>query len=255
MMPTLGQELRKKREESGSSLQDIALQTKIVARHLQALENDRLDLIPEPFFLKGVLRSYVRTIGADEQYFLRRLAEQTDVQSSPEDEPPLEKKRLRRLPWLRIAAVLLVLAAVGATAYFLLKPRPAPPPRIKIPVVEIPAAKPPESKPAAALVQAPDVHELPLKLDMSFSADTWLLVSADGAQVYEGVRTAGETTSFTAEKELLLQIGNAGGFTYKLNGKPGKPLGGSGSVRTDVRITPATLADFQDDPAAAPAVH
>jgi transcriptional regulator with XRE-family HTH domain len=244
-MPTLGQELRKKREEYGSSLQDIALQTKIITRHLQALENDRLDLIPEPYFLKGVLRSYVRAIGADEQYFLRRLAEQTNVRSLPEEEPPSEENRPRRLPWLRIAALILVLAAIGAAAYLFLKTRATPPPVVKIP----------ESATEATSVRAPDIHEPPLKLDMSFTAFTWMLISADGAKVFEGLRNAGQKASFTAEKELLLWIGNAGGFTFKLNGKPGKPLGGSGAVRNDVRITPATLADFQDKPAAAPAVR
>ena len=254
-MATLGQELRKKREECGFSLQDVALQTKIITRHLQALEDDRLDLIPEPFFLKGVLRSYVRAIGADEQYFLQRLAEQTDVQSLPKEGPPLEEKRPRRIPWLRIAAVILVLAALGAAGYLFLRTRAAPPPGVKIPVREIATVKPPESAPEAASVQAPDVHEPPLKLDMSFTAFTWMLISADGAKVYEGLRNAGQTASFTAKKELLLWIGNAGGFTFKLNGKPGKPLGGSGAVRNDVRITPATLADFLDKPAAAPVVR
>jgi hypothetical protein len=90
---------------------------------------------------------------------------------------------------------------------------------------------------------------------MSFTANTWMIVTADGTKVYEGVRTAGETAAYSAEKELLLQIGNAGGFAFKLNGKPGKPLGPSGSVRTDIRITPATVADFLEGRAAAPAVR
>ena len=113
-MPTLGQELRKKREERGSSLKDISLHTKISLYLLQALEEDRLDLLPEPFFLKGVLRAYVRTIGADEPYFMGRLAEQTNSPARPKSEPAIEEPAPRRRPILRIAVFILVLAVIMA---------------------------------------------------------------------------------------------------------------------------------------------
>jgi len=79
-MPTLGQELRKKREKHGSSLKDISVRTKIGTRLLQALEDDRLDLLPELFFVKGVLalcpgHRRRRTL------FPGRLAEQTNAPS------------------------------------------------------------------------------------------------------------------------------------------------------------------------------
>jgi len=82
-----------------------------------------------------------------------------------------------------------------------------------------------------------------------------MLISSDGAKVYEGVRTAGETVSYTAEKELLLQTGNAGGFAFKLNGKPGKPPRPS-RVRADRRPDHAgDTGRFSDQPATAPAVR
>jgi hypothetical protein len=256
-MPTLGQELRKKREERGSSLKDISVHTKIGLRLLQALEDDRFDLLPEPFFLKGVLRSYVQAIGADEQYFLRRLAEQTNTPSLlPKDESPLEEPRSRRRPKLRIVIwILVVLVALAAAWYLGRAARSTPPAVVNPPAAAIPAVKRPEPGPAAVQLRPQDRHEPALKLDMRFTADTWIIINADGAKVYEGVRTAGESASYRAEKELLLQIGNAGGFAFKLNGKPGKPLGPPGSVRRNIRITPATLADFVDGTRAAPAVR
>jgi cytoskeletal protein RodZ len=248
-MPTLGQELRKKREEQGSSLKDISLHTKISLRLLQALEDDRLDLLPELFFLKGVLRSYIRAIGADEQYFMGRLADLTGSQAPSEYEPPFEARAPRRRRGLLIAVIVIVLAAVIAAGFLILKARPAPAPAVKQPAAEAPALKPPE---AAAVVDAPKVPDPPLKLEMSFTADTWMRITADGARVYEGLKTPGTSAVFTAEKELLLHIGNAGGFAFKLNGKPGRPLGPLGAVLIDLRITPATLANFLQGPAAAP---
>jgi cytoskeletal protein RodZ len=247
-MPSLGQELRTKREERGSSLKDISVHTKIGTRLLQALEDDRLDLLPEPFFLKGVLRSYVRAIGADESYFLQRLAEVMDTSAAPEAPPPKIVPSPRRRTWFRIAAGLMVVMAAAAALYFVFKTRPAPAPVIKSPLRESSAAPASEPSPAAVRTPPPAASEAALKLEMSFQAETWILITADGVKVSEGVQPPGGTAEFKAEKELILQIGNAGGFTFKLNGKPGKPLGPSGAVRTDVRITPETLAAFLDQP-------
>ncbi len=263
-MPTLGQELRKKREERGSSLKDIADQTKIGQRLLQALEDDRHDLLPEMFFLKGVLRSYVKAIGADEAYFMDRLAK---VIGAPalEEESAAEEKPRGRHRLLKIAALVAGLAVVAAAGYVLLKGRPAakpapapteaaatrPAPEIKseaAPAEVKPAplteAKTADTPAAKATPPAPAVPEAPLKLEMTFLDDTWMIVEADGIKVYQDTRKAGETAVYTAQKAIVLQVGNAGGFTFKLNGKPGRPLGARGAVRTDVRITPETLASF-----------
>jgi cytoskeletal protein RodZ len=247
-MPSLGQELRTKREERGSSLKDISVHTKIGTRLLQALEDDHLDLLREPFFLKGVLRSYVRAIGADESYFLQRLAEVTDTYTTaaPGGLPPKIVPSPRRRAWFRIAAGLMVVMAVAAALYFVFKTRPAP--VIKSPLRESPAAQASEPSPAAVRTPPPAAPEAAMKLEMSFQAETWILITADGVKVSEGVQPPGGRAEFKAEKELILQIGNAGGFTFKLNGKPGKPLGPSGVVRRDVRITPGTLAAFLDQP-------
>lgn len=251
-MPSLGQELRTKREERGSSLKDISVHTKIGTRLLQALEDDRLDLLPEPFFLKGVLRSYVRAIGADELYFLQRLAEVMDTSAALEAAPPKIVPSPSRRMWFRIAAGLIIVMAAAAALYFAFKTRPAP--VVKPPLRESSVALASEPPPAAAVrTPPPAAPEAALKLEMSFQAKTWILIAADGVKVAEGVQPPGGTAEFKAEKELLLQIGNAGGFTFKLNGKPGKPLGPSGAVRTDVRITPETLADFLDRPGGGPA--
>jgi cytoskeleton protein RodZ len=251
-MPTLGQELRKKREERGSSLKDIANQTKIGLRLLQALEDDRHDLLPEMFFLKGVLRSYVKAIGADENYFMDRLTKATAGPALEEEVPAMDEHPERDGKVLRILALVAGLAIVAVAGYFLLRGRPAsdrvtaPKPAAELRAVpdDSAAAVPVESKPAPTAEPKTAVPEPPLKLEMAFLYDTWMVVEADGVKVYQDTHKAGETAVFTAQKSLLLWIGNAGGFSFKLNGKPAKSMGGRGVVLTDVRITPETLASF-----------
>ena len=49
-MESLGKTLKSIREKKGLSLKDISLETKIGRRHLEAIENDRLDFLPGGFF-------------------------------------------------------------------------------------------------------------------------------------------------------------------------------------------------------------
>jgi cytoskeleton protein RodZ len=64
-MASLGQSLREEREARNISLEEIASATKIVPRYLEALEADRLDLMPGVFFIKGIIRTYAKAIGLD----------------------------------------------------------------------------------------------------------------------------------------------------------------------------------------------
>ena len=47
-----------------------------------------------------------------------------------------------------------------------------------------------------------------------------------------------------ADERILIHTGNAGGFSFLLNGKAAKRLGRSGQVITDIKITPDNLKDF-----------
>jgi transcriptional regulator with XRE-family HTH domain len=71
-MASLGQELREEREARHISIGEIASATKIVARYLEALEADHLDIMPGEFFIKGIIRTYARAIGLDGEIVLAR---------------------------------------------------------------------------------------------------------------------------------------------------------------------------------------
>lgn len=57
--------LRRQRELRQVSLREIADVTKISIRYLEALEEDRFDVLPAPVFAKGFLREYARYVGLD----------------------------------------------------------------------------------------------------------------------------------------------------------------------------------------------
>ncbi len=270
-MATLGEDLKRLREERAVSLEEIAGQTKISLRLLKALEDDRHDLLPEPFFIKGVLRAYVKSVGGDEAEFLRRYVEEKaarepalpeseakKAKSKPREDGRAETKDLRiriqeaaprRVPAERprrsgrgkrirvLLALIIVLAAAAVLVVFYIKTRPRPLPRITTTGTEsVPAPTMPPVSSASAEIPAGALEAGPLILEFRFLADTWIHVAADGRIVLQGIQPSGGTARCQAENLFVIQTGNAGGFTYTLNGRPGKRLGPSGAVRIDVRI-------------------
>ena len=85
-MASLGQELKRERELRAISLKEISNLTKISVRYLQALEDDKLDLLPGTFFIKGVLRAYSKCIGVDENYFVNKYHEEVIMQEDARSE-------------------------------------------------------------------------------------------------------------------------------------------------------------------------
>lgn len=64
--------LRRARERSGLTQQDVVRATRIAERWIPALEEARLDLLPAPVFVAGYVRSYAQLVGLDGSELVRR---------------------------------------------------------------------------------------------------------------------------------------------------------------------------------------
>jgi cytoskeletal protein RodZ len=85
-----------------------------------------------------------------------------------------------------------------------------------------PAAPPvPASNPNAAV-----------RVELTADEPVWLLARNDGKYFFSGTLGARESRTFEAASTVLLRLGNAGGVTITLNGKPVGPVGPKGQVRT-----------------------
>lgn len=65
-----GEKLRREREMRGITLDEIATQTKISARNLRALEEEKFDQLPGGIFNKGFVRAYAKFLGIDEEHMV-----------------------------------------------------------------------------------------------------------------------------------------------------------------------------------------
>jgi cytoskeletal protein RodZ len=255
-MPTIGQELRRERELRGVSLADISKITKIKLASLQALEDDKLNLLPGEFFIKGMIRSYAKVVGLDEDQVLTLYAH--TLQHKAQDK--VFESRKREIPVLAshkpntllIGAAAIFVVAITAlivlgfglkksmrTASVSAAAKAPATAKVAPPGAPINGVAQPVGPGATSGRTAP----AQLSLEISFTQETWIQVSADAKIVLDQVKRPGERIILACRNEFIVNTGNAGGFTFTLNGRKGKSLGAPGAVVKDIRIG---LRNFHD---------
>lgn len=78
-----GQALRRVRETAGRSLREMADQTKLGVRTLEALERNQIDRLPTGIFRRAVVRAYAREVGLDPESTLKAF-----LARYPDELPP-----------------------------------------------------------------------------------------------------------------------------------------------------------------------
>jgi cytoskeleton protein RodZ len=107
----------------------------------------------------------------------------------------------------------------------------------------------PKTAPAPARVTPPN-PDATVHVEVSAEEPVWVLARTDGKYAFSATMDAHTTRTVEGVKEVTLRLGNAGGVTILLNGKPVGPVGPKGQPRT----IQFTSGGFQIVPAKSPAV-
>src|SRR5687767_1491425 len=102
-MATFGETLRRERELRGIDLREIAQATKISVRFLEALEADRVDLLPGGIFRRSFVREYARYVGLDPERMVSEFIHAFGEESTPAPAEAASKpnKPARSYPFYR----------------------------------------------------------------------------------------------------------------------------------------------------------
>jgi len=105
-MPTLGEELRHKREQRSISLAEISEATRIGTRFLKAIETDNFSILPGGIFTRSFIRAYAKHVGMNEDeaigLYLHQVAgpsaEQQETADATAQQAPAEPSNKRPAP-------------------------------------------------------------------------------------------------------------------------------------------------------------
>jgi cytoskeleton protein RodZ len=234
----IGSSLRAARMRQELELSQAEHDTRIRAKYLKALEDERFDVLPGPAYTKGFLRTYADYLGLDAQPFI----DEYNTRFAPEEEeapPPQLRIRQRRrfalAPWLLVVAALA--ASIAALAWGLSGKgggHHAGPP---------PSTTQRRTTTRAALPAAPRTSTQPKPVArialVASRGRCWLSIhlgSATGKLVYERTLEQGQTAHF-ASTRLWIRIGAPWNLDATLNGKAVQLPASTG----DVVVTPTGL--------------
>jgi transcriptional regulator with XRE-family HTH domain len=246
-MASFGETLRRERELRGVDLRDIAEATNISLRFLQALEQDRTEVLPGGIFPKAFVRQYATYLGLDPD---RLVAEYVYTHGGG---PSAAGATPQRPPSGRLAAVFVGLILVAGVALFASaraglfarRSGEAAPPPAASPDVTMPSDRvypPPAPSTMAAAPGAPITGALALTL--TARQDCWVEVRVDGTVALSRLLTQGETERLEAQSQIVLSVGNAGGIEFAINDRPGIPLGRDGEVKRNIVIDRESVASL-----------
>src|SRR5258708_3431192 len=271
-MESIGQILRRARDECGLTLDEVATRTRINRKYLEAIERGDRESIPGGFFYKSFIRQYAAVVSGKDSSLVNEVedilgAEEPAARPEPEDhllkamaaKPPMERPATARNVSAATYLILLILALAGSSGLYMwwhraqqahaagdVTPAPAPKQAEQQKTESPPApqqvapAPPPVASPATptpAPPPSPDVASNPdakIVLDVAGIEETWVQVFSDGKSAFSGVLKSVESKTFAAKEGARMKVGNAGGLQVKLNGNPIGTIGPSGQIRSVV---------------------
>jgi len=245
--------LRAARERVGLTLEDISASTRIGISALRAIEAGDFAKLPGDFYVRAFLRTYARELGlspdaiAAEYDASRQPVDAGDdtLIAQPEPPPPRHLSlplQMPRVPATAVNAIVIItLVAVLAGVFVRSRSTAARPPEAGAVATTGAAAPSPATSAAGATQDAPAEK---LVIEIQASAPIWVTGAADGKRVVYRLLAPGERLTVDARNDLSFRVGNAGAFSYSINGVAGKPLGAPGEVR-DFQITRENYRTFR----------
>ena len=125
LRPTVGDELRMRREEAGHTTHELAEAIRIQRRFLEALEAGRLEDLPGTVYALGFLRTYAEYYGLNGDEFVTRFKEETEGYRREQDYSLPEPIEEAKVPTAAIVILAIVLAVGAYVAWYSLRPQDA----------------------------------------------------------------------------------------------------------------------------------
>jgi len=231
----IGSSLRSAREQRKLDLGDVEQATHIRVRYLQALEDERFEVLPGPAYVKGFLRTYADHLGLDGLQFLEEYNNRFPAADAPELVPLVRVRPRRRLVGARLV-VIPVVVAIGVFIWRMAssggheQPASVPAP---VHVAANTVKRQPTASPAAPPPQT-------ARFDLvATRGPCWLSVrlgSDTGRLLYERTLETGQRARFVARR-LWLRIGAPWNADATLNGRTTQLP----AALADILVTPLAL--------------
>jgi cytoskeletal protein RodZ len=224
-----GEILKKKREDLGFSVEEIAEALKIRKDYLAAIEEDAFGKLPVPVYTLGYIRAYAKHLDVDSDPI---VAFYNQHLSQPESATiiPIAFSRKKR-PGIYVVIALLAILAAGIAFFLFLNHESENQTALNT------SRQPAQHQAGAAGVDKPNPRVIPAKakehnLKVTAEETTWLAIKFSNGKADEALLRPGDAKTWAFSGEATLKIGNAGGIGVTFDGKDLGTPGNPGEIRT-----------------------
>jgi cytoskeletal protein RodZ len=263
----IGAYLRQVREDYGWSLEEVAGRTLIQARLLRAIEDGKIQHLPEPVYIQGFIRRYAEVLGLDGSAFADAFPTQSTIRFGVPSWKESPAAQLRPLH-LYVAYIALIVASVSLLSHMVNRSASSPftSSGTNSQILVGSTGQAVTSAPGTASAVKPTTvrtglnavnsasrpldrldGDQPVRVEIKLTAQSWLEVEVDGDVKLADVLPEGTERSWTAKSQLRLRAGNAGGVMLTYNGGRSEQMGPPGAVEEKVFSAPKDTASLPPD--------
>jgi len=231
----MGLQLYEVRQQQEISLEQVVSQTRIQPRFLQAIEQGKLENLPESVYIQSFIRQYADAIGLNGVEFASSFPTFYRLPDSRPSWRSLPGAQLRPVH-LYLLYMLLIISAVNGLSYFL--NRSVKQPELANAEMNVqpvaPAAigpiNPLQTVAKSSLALKPPGAQKAVRVGLMLTSQSWVRVVADGKTEFEGVLSEGTQRAWAANQKVVVRAGNAGGVMVSFNDGQSKKLGEPGEI-------------------------
>jgi len=243
--------LKSQREERKIRLSDVAIQTRISVKFLEALEAGDFEILPSTY-IRAFIRDYAKAIGLDPDETMKRFdvhvesTKATSTQSETSEsalykpKPPFAGPINLTKPQ-KVAVGAAGIAILIVLSYLAFSPSKKQPVDINNYETVEEANQQKFDSAYAASTTAASTAPVAAKSDstrllLSATDTVWVNLVIDDGKTYDLIMKPGNRFMFWGRKKFNMTIGNAGGLLIAVNGHTYPPLGKPGVVIRNVTI-------------------
>lgn len=245
----IGETFKKAREARGLSLEEVAENTKIRYRYLEAIEKENFKIIPGHVYGKGFIRNYARYLGINPEPLTALFDEhQAREQINTMEALLAQEEKDYHFRWKPLLIYIIIAAALCLIIFGIYVFRQGILPQqgqnntpilndINNQSTPEQSLKPPQKPDVPWISPAPqetphsDNRQKGINLVLNVIQDScWMSVKVDGEIKFTGILTARQTQSFSGKERIEIRLGNAGAVQVLLNGRNLGYLGGKEEV-------------------------
>lgn len=248
-----GEVLKKRREELGLSIKEVAERIKIKAEYLSSIEEDRFEKLPVAVYTIGYIRCYAEYLRVDPEPILAIYSGHLSY-PPPSTILPVSSS-MKKVPFSYYVIPLLVFLLIGLTVFIFKRQndsggqlrQPAPPAlpvqtekqqpeqpvQTASPVLPQPAQPEQPAQTASPVIPQPvqpmpDVRTQPREqgaiarghtIEITAHELTWVQITYAGGKSEEALLRPGMVKAWNFPDKAVLKMGNAGGAKLSLDGR------------------------------------